>query len=129
MSLVNADDHTDVFDYSPGSRKNAFLMKGIGLILVGLTLEYSKNADLYIFRLNVCISIVKVLEGMVLLSNENESEGDKKSFFKILLSKFIVAYAILNSVKYIQIIYVCKWINKRDVITMIALLYVLLGLS
>ena len=28
------DDRTDVFDQNPASKKNAFLMKGIGLILI-----------------------------------------------------------------------------------------------
>ena len=61
------DDQSDVFDQNPASKKNAFLMKGIGLILMGLSLEYSQNADLYIFRLSLCISIVKILEGIAIL--------------------------------------------------------------
>ena len=61
------DDRTDVFDQNPAIKKNAFLMKGIGLILMGLSLEYSQNADLYIFRLSLCISIVKILQGLAIL--------------------------------------------------------------
>ena len=101
MSLVNDDDPNNVFDSDPGAKRNGYLMKGIVLMLMGLTLEYSQNTDLYIFRLCVCISVVKILEGWVIFSREKDHKNTFDWFIKVILSNFTIAYGILNSVKYI----------------------------
>ena len=101
QSVINDDDPNNIFktDKSQMTKKNAYLMKGFVLIIMGLTLEYSRLADLYIFCLSLCISIIKILEGFVIL-NKDENDPEERGL-KTLLSNFLLAYGILNSVKYI----------------------------
>ena len=103
------------------------LTTAILLILIGSILEYSRNIDFYVLLVSLSISIFKVFYGFLLLTND---EFSNKKFMDLNDEfPFELFFAIGNSVKYIQIAYIAKWINRRYLVIVLGLQFMFMGMS
>lgn len=86
---------------------------------MGSILEYSRKIDFYVFLVSLSISVFKVIYGILLLTNDQFSRlkfNDLNDDFP-----FELFFAISNSIKYIQMVYIAKWINKRYLVIVFGL--------
>jgi hypothetical protein len=106
------------------------------LVLIGSHLEYSNRADLYVFLVTLTIAILKLISCFdIMRKSEAMPEDSDESFliFKWLwLSqyKYIpyeVFFAIQDSIKYIQFIYIAKWVKRRHLVTMFGFWFFFVG--
>ena len=106
------------------------LTQAIFLILLGSILEYSPKADLYVFLISTILSVCKILQGFVYIySFQNEKDGSDVFLNLNKMVPFEMLFAITNSIKYTQVIYIAKWVNRRFLMTLMGFWFILVGMT
>lgn len=103
-----------------------YLTTAIFLILLGSLLEYSSKADLVVYLIGFLIAFIKILSGVFIFINSEEIDVGIYSE----INKYIpceLFFAIANSIKYVMVVYVAKWIKKSTLIGQVGVWFMLLG--
>ena len=94
---------------------------------LGAFLEYNPWLDWIIFVITATVVVAKGIQGYEKIANLNEHGIQQKSNIYEYVP-FEVVFPICNSIKYVQVVYIAKWVGKHHWITVISLFFILLGL-
>lgn len=101
---------------------------GIFLILLGSLLEYSSKADLVVYIIGLSVASVKIINGLYIIINGREvGEGVFDQINKLLPCELF--FAVANSIKYVIVVYVAKWVNKSALLGMVGIMFTILGMT
>lgn len=101
---------------------------GIFLILLGSLLEYSSKADLVVYIIGLSVASLKIINGLYIIINGREvGEGVFDQINKLLPCELF--FAVANSIKYVIVVYVAKWVNKSALLGMVGIMFTILGMT
>lgn len=139
-SVQKVDERTLDSEFIEEVAQVVHLTTAIFLLLLGAHLEYMKRGDLYIFVFLVIVSFVKTVTGAAIvtqsesLSFRHERQQSINIYVWFWLRQYSPAplevfFAINDSIKYIQFVYLAKWIERKHLITVIGSWYLLYGIA
>ena len=117
------------------------LTTAIFLLFLGAHLEYLRYSDFYILFLIITVCFFKIIAGglLVNLSDDLSLWHQKEKSINIYIWFWIrfeqysplpleTFFAIYDSIKYIQFVYLAKWIERKHVMTVIGFYYINYGM-
>lgn len=114
-------------------------MTAVLLLSVGSLIEYSKNSDKSILTICIFQGFVKIMYGLSLLEVLPINIDEEKDRYKLdkhyslkldfLLNLKTISHAFNNVIKFILIIYVTKWVDRKNYIIVIGFFYMVIGAS
>ena len=104
------------------------LTTAIFLILIGSILEYSPHTDKVILTICLITGTIKTIAGL-LLTNGNDILSDIFTTQNYKYFPIELLFAINDSIKYIEVIYIAKWIDRKNLIIIVGFMFVVLGVT
>ena len=114
-------------------------MTAVLLISVGSLIEYSKNSDKSILVICFFEGFTKIIMGLIILGvfeiefvqvTSHHGEKTQTSLMQdFLLNIKVISHALNNVIKFILIIYVTKWVDRKNYIIVIGFFYMVIGAS
>lgn len=105
------------------------LATGVLILILSQYLEYIQFVDWYILFTSITVVIIKFINGVLIIKNKVVDDPSNQEFFNGVF-RFLpleIVFAFCDSLKYIQIIYIAKWVNRRYLITYCSFFYIVLG--
>ena len=104
------------------------LTTAVFLIVLGSFLEYTSSADLIILLISAFTAFMKIIFGFYYKTHSEDlrelkiAELNKDIPFELI-------FAICDSIKYVQIIYITKWVHRNYITSIVGFWFILLSLS
>ena len=115
-------------------------MTAVLLVSVGSLIEYSKNSDKSILMICIFEGFTKIIMGLYILKVLKVTDGETNTtkhgqrIENTLEQDFLqniktISHAFNNVIKFILIIYVTKWVDRKNYIIWIGFFYAVIGAS
>ena len=104
------------------------LTTAIILILTGSIIEYTEYANKIVFSINCLVSIIHFIYGLILLDGQNIlTQMFEEGAYRFIPIELI--FALADSIKYLQLIYISKWINRKYLVVIVGIWFTGLGMN
>ena len=137
MSLTTAQ----LLSYISDLAQVIHLTTALFLIVIGTNIEYSTQSNLIIFWITGSVSVFKIISGVFVffltkdkrIHTKTVDEGTMIlynwgwiSFYRSV--PFELFFAMADSVKYVQFVFIAKWLQRKYLITIIGFWFIFQGI-